>query len=106
MRHNSGSRSFTYYALHELAESFRHYEATGTVFGSINKTQFLKLQVLDPGSRLIEVFEESVSSLDARIEGNHAENETLTQTRDLLLPKLMSGEIRLRDAERMVEDAA
>jgi type I restriction enzyme S subunit len=31
------------------------------------------------------------------------ESQTLAQTRDLLLPKLMSGEIRLRDAEREVE---
>ena len=28
--------------------------------------------------------------------------DTLAQTRDLLLPKLMSGEIRLKDAERIV----
>ncbi|WPL12862.1 MULTISPECIES: restriction endonuclease subunit S domain-containing protein [Thiorhodovibrio] len=31
------------------------------------------------------------------------ESRTLAQTRDLLLPKLMSGEIRLRDAERAVD---
>ena len=31
------------------------------------------------------------------------ENDTLSQTRDLLLPKLMSGEIRLREAEKLVE---
>ena len=31
---------------------------------------------------------------------------TLAQTRDLLLPKLMSGEIRLRDAEEAVEAVA
>ncbi|MBS0986470.1 restriction endonuclease subunit S [Acetobacter thailandicus] len=37
---------------------------------------------------------------------NTREIETLTQLRDLLLPKLMSGEISIRDAEKMVEDAA
>jgi type I restriction enzyme S subunit len=31
------------------------------------------------------------------------ESRTLTQTRDLLLPKLMSGEIRLKDAGKMAE---
>jgi type I restriction enzyme, S subunit len=34
------------------------------------------------------------------------ESRTLAQTRDLLLPKLMSGEIRVREAERMVEEVA
>ena len=38
-----------------------------------------------------------------RMESNNKENQTLAQTRDLLLPKLMSGEIRIRDAENMVE---
>lgn len=34
-----------------------------------------------------------------------AENQTLLELRDLLLPKLISGEIRVRDAERIVEGA-
>jgi type I restriction enzyme S subunit len=34
---------------------------------------------------------------------NDLESRTLAATRDLLLPKLMSGEIRVRDAEKAVE---
>lgn len=34
---------------------------------------------------------------------NDAESMTLTELRDLLLPKLLSGEIRIRDAEKAVE---
>ena len=34
---------------------------------------------------------------------NPGESRTLAQTRDLLLPKLMSGEIRLREAEKTIE---
>lgn len=33
-----------------------------------------------------------------------AESLTLAQLRDALLPRLMSGEIRVRDAEKVVED--
>ncbi|MEI6987568.1 MAG: hypothetical protein WCK65_15745, partial [Rhodospirillaceae bacterium] len=36
---------------------------------------------------------------------NRDEASTLAQLRDLLLPKLMSGEIRLHDAEKAVENA-
>jgi type I restriction enzyme S subunit len=36
-----------------------------------------------------------------RIRVNQEETYTLAQTRDLLLPKLMSGELRVRDAERL-----
>ena len=37
---------------------------------------------------------------------NAQESRTLSETRDLLLPKLMSGEIRLRDAEKAIEAVA
>jgi type I restriction enzyme S subunit len=40
-----------------------------------------------------------------RIGYNHRENQSLSAIRDLLLPKLMSGEIRLREAEEIVEAA-
>jgi len=40
-----------------------------------------------------------------RIKANGGEAGTLAQTRDLLLPKLMSGEICVRDAERALEAA-
>jgi type I restriction enzyme S subunit len=40
------------------------------------------------------------------MDANKAETRTLAQTRDLLLPKLMSGEIRLREAEKAVEAVA
>ena len=38
-----------------------------------------------------------------RILSNVRQSESLAATRDLLLPKLVSGEIRLREAEKMVE---
>ena len=37
------------------------------------------------------------------VEFKYVESRSLSQTRDLLLPKLMSGEIRLREAERTAE---
>jgi type I restriction enzyme S subunit len=51
-------------------------------------------------------FEILVAPLLERVRSNRAESRTLAETRDLLLPKLMSGEIRVRDAEKIVEDAA
>jgi type I restriction enzyme, S subunit len=39
------------------------------------------------------------------MEANKREGCTLAATRDLLLPKLMSGEIHIKDAEKVVEAA-
>jgi type I restriction enzyme, S subunit len=41
----------------------------------------------------------------ARAEANKAESRTLAALRDALLPKLMSGELRVRDAERGLAEA-
>ena len=48
-------------------------------------------------------FSALVSPILDRMESNKKENHTLAQTRDLLLPRLMSGEIRLSEAEKAVE---
>jgi len=51
-------------------------------------------------------FDNIVSPLLNALLANRVQTHTLAQTRDLLLPKLMSGEIRLREAEKMVEAVA
>ena len=51
-------------------------------------------------------FSALVSLIFDRMACNKRENCTLTQTRDLLLPKLMSGDIRFTEAERTVEAVA
>jgi type I restriction enzyme S subunit len=45
-----------------------------------------------------------VSSLDSRIEVNERQSRTLAALRDTLLPKLIRGEIRVKDAERFLEE--
>ena len=40
LRHKSGSRSFTFYAVHAQKEAFEQFEAEGTVFGSIGRKDF------------------------------------------------------------------
>ncbi len=106
LRHKCGGASFTYYTAWSLQEELRQYENTGTVFGAINKKQFEKLPTIDPGPAIIQAFEEIVSALDSRIENNERESRTLAQTRDLLLPRLMSGELRVAGADRLASEVA
>lgn len=104
IRHKTGSRSYTYYAMQFLQEVFSRYEAEGTVFGSINKTDFQTLSQLRPSNEVIAAFERLVYPLDQSIENNENESRTLAQTRDILLPKLLSGEIRVDDAAGILEE--
>lgn len=59
-----------------------------------------------PPVPVVSAFQNSVQPMIDRIIANIHESRTLAQTRDLLLPKLMSGAIRLRNAEKAVEAVA
>ena len=99
LRHKSGSSSFTYYSAWTIQEEVSEYEHSGTVFGAINKKQFEALQVVEPRPELIEAFDTRVGPMDALIRSNTSEVYIFTSIRDTLLPKLISGEIRIRRLE-------
>ena len=95
VRHKTGSRSYTYYAMGALHEVFDSFEAGGTVFGSINKKDFHAIKQIIPPAEKVKEFEALASPLDQRILNNEEESRTLAALRDALLPKLLSGELRL-----------
>ena len=95
-----GSVLFSYHLLAALP--LRDMNTDAAVPG-LNRKNAYRLQFPQPASGLIAAFENFTHAIWQRRAKNLRETETLTQTRDLLLPKLISGEIRIRDAENMVE---
>ena len=98
LRHKSGSVSFSYYFTWTIQAVLREYEHTGTVFGAINKSQFEAFRVIEPDFNIVDAFDSCARPLDARVRSNIAESRTLAALRDALLPKLISGELRVNDA--------
>ena len=72
----------------------------------VSNSDVSAMNVVYPGKVVLEAFHNQIVDLVLRQEANQREDVTLAQTRDLLLPKLMSGQIRLRDAEKVVEAVA
>lgn len=105
IRHKAGGRSFTYYSMRALADDFASYEGEGTVFGSINKKQMKGLPYIEPPDNLVRVFEDYTGPMDENIETLSDENCTLAAVRDTLLPKLISGKLRIPDAESLAAEA-
>ena len=95
VRHKSGSNSFTYYAMLQLASLFEKFNGEGTVFGSINQKDFNALPHLEPTSVVVSAFNNIAKPIDDRIEITSCNANELARTRDTLLPKLISGELRL-----------
>ena len=79
--------------------------------GSTGQTELSKIQlgayrVAIPSDEAMRRLRPVLERLEARGDAALVESITLAKVRDTLLPKLMSGEIRIRDAEKLVEDAA
>lgn len=91
----NNARSFLLYAVKNLKSRLNMFNSEGTVFGSINKDCLNGLSVIIPTFDLINKFELLVRPMDNKIEKNSIELCFLTTLRDTLLPKLMSGEIRV-----------
>jgi type I restriction enzyme S subunit len=73
------------------------------VFGSIGKKDFHAISVARAPHDLVQEFEILASPLDDRVALCEREARTLTVLRDTLLPKLISGEIRVPEAEAEIE---
>ncbi len=95
VRHKTGSRSYSYQFMQSIEEVFARFEAEGTVFGSIGKKDFHAIACVNPPRELVLAYEARVSPLDDRVDVNERESRTLAALRDALLPKLISGELRL-----------
>ena len=77
--------------MHRVGEIRSH--AGGATYKEINKGKFRALLVVIPEASLLREFEEQASTLHAQVRSLHAINQKLAQARDLLLPRLMNGEI-------------
>jgi len=91
------------YVLHWTRENMDTIigNANGTTFQEISKRNFRPIQALVPPSDLLNRFVQLAAPLHGRIVANLFESRTLAAIRDALLPKLISGEIRVKDAERL-----
>jgi type I restriction enzyme S subunit len=77
--------------------------------GSTGQTELSRvvlgsLLIIFPSSELISAYFDYTHTIQDKIEKNDQANVALASTRDVLLPKLISGEIRIPDAERMLEE--
>ena len=82
-----------------------HQNANGSTFQEISKANFRPIGVTVATPEVLRAFDEVAMPIFERIVANEKESRTLAATRELLLPKLMSGEVRVKDAERHIREA-
>lgn len=85
--------------------SFLESVAEGSTYPAVRAEKFAQAVVPMLPNDKMRSFEDKAIALRRRSHLARMESRTLTALRDTMLPKLMSEELRVRDAERVVEDA-
>jgi len=92
---------FVFFALGTLISQLKQ-RAYGTIFDTVTTRTFQTSQIVVPRDAVITEFDQHIRPLMEKIHQNLRQSRTLATLRDTLLPKLISGELRVPDAERIV----
>lgn len=92
-------QSFVHYSVLSTSKQLEVFNGEGTVFGCISKDGINNLEIVIPSKTEIDKFESIVASFDAEIFNRSEENKKLSNLRETLLPKLMSGDLDVDKVE-------
>jgi type I restriction enzyme S subunit len=80
--------------------------ANGSTFQEISKSNFRPIPVIVPPEPILNAFRALTAPLYRHIVENERESRALAQLRDTLLPKLITGELRVPESMRQIENVA
>lgn len=95
--------SFPLFTLRRIGDAVRAGGSGGSVFHNLNKSGFEQLKFLFPYEQLALAFNEIVEPIIEKVIANQKQAQTLTSLRDTLLPRLISGQLRLPESEAIFE---
>jgi type I restriction enzyme S subunit len=86
----------------DFAELARNKQTTG--LGHVTKADMQRMMICAAPKPIQAAFDVAIRPIYDRAAQLSLESRTLAETRDLLLPRLMSGELRVTDAESLLEE--
>ncbi|MCK4308223.1 restriction endonuclease subunit S, partial [candidate division WOR-3 bacterium] len=87
---------YLFFVLKTLRTKITLYGSSGTTANILNKDEFSRLKILKPEKGIIKQFHCVTEPIFKQIENIMRQNNNLRQTRDMLLPMLISGEIEVK----------
>ena len=99
-------REFLFLRLQGAKQALENLGATGATMGNVNKGKFESLEVIAPPDDLVYRYHKFAAPLFSKILVLSRKNTTLHRTRDLLLPKLISGELDVSELDITVPEEA
>ena len=101
---SSSFQTTLFYALRQADAVWAQFEGEGTVFGSINKGDLERARIPWISPDRISELEVELMDVHECVRASVRELQCLTSLRDVLLPELLSGRLRVKDAESMMEN--
>jgi type I restriction enzyme S subunit len=101
-----GAQAFVYHVM--LTKTYSDYVvgcATGTTVLHLASRDIMGYQISTPDAAVLEAFSSLADTYRVRADQAHEDNATLSALRDALLPKLVSGELRIPDPEAFLRRA-
>lgn len=96
IRHRKEWNSYLYYLL-KVAFANEDIIGNGSIFNSVGKDELAKFPVFEPESSLVEKFDAIASTLDEQIRILTQATAKLISSRDMLLPRLISGKLSVEN---------
>jgi type I restriction enzyme, S subunit len=96
IRHKNNLNSYLYYLL-KIAFSNEDIIGNGAIFNSVGKDELKKFKIFEPDKNLVIKFNETAKIIDQQIYLLTRSLENLTKTRNLLLPRLISGKLSVEN---------
>lgn len=98
IRHKNNLNSYLYYLL-KIAFSNEDIIGNGAIFNSVGKDELKKFKIFEPDKNLVIKFNETAKIIDQQIYLLTRSLENLTKTRNLLLPRLISGKLSVENLD-------
>ncbi|MHC9541689.1 MAG: restriction endonuclease subunit S [Vulcanimicrobiota bacterium] len=99
-------REFLYHRLKDAKQELENLGSNGATMGNVNKSKFEALEVIAPSDELLSCYHEFTETLFSEMLVLYRQIALLRRTRDLLLPRLISGEVDVSELGIAVPEEA
>lgn len=97
---NYYAKEFLYFSLKNIIR-YLELTASGSIYVNISKKELNDFKLIYPANRILQLFHRTTVNLFKEKMNKYIENQFLTELRDSLLSKLLSGEIELPEDEEV-----
>lgn len=95
-----------YIYLHLKQFDFSTLSSTSSIADAVNSKTVREISILLPSSTVLAAFQSQVGAVFVKLKNTERQARTLATLRDTLLPRLISGQLRLPEAEALPEACA